>query len=211
MRRLIKIMLLAAVAMLAVSCENTGNTNTAANKPANAGNSANNAAAAPAADAAAIETDVKKAANDQLAAVLKNDTAALEKLWGDNYVFIAQDGTVSTRAQRLDAMKSGASKLESLTYDEMTVRSNPEGNGAVLIGRATVKGTNLGKPVDGQMRFTQVWGKTKDGWKLFSGQVTQIAGGAAAKDDKASNTNTATNSAGNAAKGPPPPPPAANK
>ncbi len=206
MRRLILMILVAAVAIFATSCEPAA-TNTA-NKPANTSNTANNAATAPAADAAAIETEIKKLANDGVASILKGDTAAIEKLWNDKYVFIAQDGTVTTKAQRLDAMKSGQSKLESLAYDEMSVRSNPEGTGAILIGRATVKGTNMGKPVDGQMRFTQVWAKTKDGWRQVSGQVTAISGGTAAKDDKASNTNTAANSAGNAAKPPPPPPPA---
>jgi len=198
-------MLVVGAAFLA-ACE-PGTGNTTANRPANTANSANNASTAPAADAAAIETEIKKLANDGVASILKGDTAAVEKLWNDNYVFIAQDGTVTTKAQRIDAMKSGQSKLESLAYDEMSVRSNPEGTGAILIGRATVKGTNMGKPIDGQMRFTQVWSKTKDGWRQVSGQVTAISGAATAKNDdtKAANSNTA----GNAAKAPPPPP--ANK
>ena len=206
MRRLIlMIMLMAAVAILAASCGDAGTSNTA-NKPANSANSANNATTAPAADAAAIETEIKKLANDGVASILKGDTAAVEKLWNDNYVFIAQDGTVTTKAQRIDAMKSGQSKLESLTYDEMSVRSNPEGTGAILIGRATVKGTNMGKPVDGQMRFTQVWAKTKDGWRQVSGQVTAISAAAPAKSDEKTTTNT--KSAGNAAKPPTSSPPA---
>jgi len=168
----------------------------AANTASNAGNRpANNAAAAPAADAAAIETEIKKLANDGVAAILKNDTAALDKLWDDKYVFVGPGGAVETKAQRIEGLKSGQSKLESLSYDELTVRSNPEGTGAILIGRATVKGTNMGKPVDGQHRFTQVWSKTKDGWKSVSGQVTPIAAGTAAKPAEA---NTAP--AGNANK-----------
>ena len=195
--------MLIAASFMMTSCTppaaNTGNSANAANKPAN------NSATAPVADAAAIEAEVKKLANDGVAAILKNDTAAVDKLWADNYVFIAQDGTVSTKAQRLEGMKSGQSKLESLSYDEMSVRSNPEGTGAILIGRATVKGTNMGKPVDGQMRFTQVWAKTKDGWRAVSGQVTPITAAAPAKAD---DTNKAANSA-NTAK--PPPPAPANK
>ena len=186
--------MLIAASFMATSCAppaaNTGNTANAANKPAN--NSA--AATAPVADAAAIEAEVKKLANDGVASIIKGDIAAVDKLWADNYVFVAQDGTVSTKAQRIESMKSGQSKIESLSYDEMTVRSNPEGTGAILIGRATVKGTNLGKPVDGQMRFTQVWSKTKDGWRAVSGQVTPIAAGTAAKpDDKKATAAPAAN------------------
>ena len=168
------------IASFFMACDPAANTG---NKPANA--PANNAnAAAPVANAAAIETEIKKLANDGTAAITKNDTAALDKLWADNYMFIAQDGVVSSKAQRIESMKAGTSKIETLTYDEMSVRSNAEGTGAILVGRATVKGTNMGKPVDGQMRFTQVWSKTKDGWRSVSGQVTAIAAGAAKADDK---------------------------
>lgn len=168
-----------AASLLLVSCGDPGAGNTG-NRPANAANAANNAATAPAANAAAIETEIKKLANDGVAAITKGDTAVIDKMWADNYMFIPQDGSVTTKAQRIDSMKSGDSKIESLAYDEMSVRSNPEGTGAILIGRATVKGTNMGKPVDGQFRFTQVWSKSKDGWRQVSGQITPITAAAPA-------------------------------
>lgn len=179
--------MLITASLLLVSCgdPNAGN---AGNKPANAANNAT--ATAPVANAAAIETEIKKLANEGVAAITKGDTAAIDKLWADNYVFVAQDGSVATKAQRLESMKSGDSKLDSLAYDEMSVRSNAEGTGAILVGRATVKGTNMGKPVDGQMRFTQVWSKTKDGWRQVSGHVTPITAAAPAKaDDKKAEGN----------------------
>lgn len=193
MKKLILLTTLAGLAMMFTGCPAPAANNAAANKPANAANAANTATA-PAADAAAIETAIKKLANDHIAAVLKNDTAAMEKLWADNYIFISQDGAVSTKAQRIESMKSGASKIDSLTYDEMSVRSNAEGTGALLVGRLTVKGTNMGKPVDGQMRFSQVWAKTKDGWQAVSGQVTPLTGDAAkAGDAKPANSAPAAN------------------
>lgn len=179
-RKFWPIVMLIVASFVFTSCGAPAANNAAGNKPANAANSST----APAADAAAIESEIKKLANDGGAAITKGDTAAIDKLWADNYMFISQDGAVATKAQRLDSMKSGDSKIESLTYDEMSVRSNPEGTGAILIGRATVKGTNMGKPVDGQFRFTQVWSKTKDGWRSVSGQVTSIAAGATKADEK---------------------------
>lgn len=177
----------------APAANNTANGN-AANKPANTGNTA-----APAADAAAIETEIKKLVEDQRAAVAKNDTDALGKVWDEKYTFINPDGSVATKAQRLDAMKSGQTKIESLAYDEISVKSNAEGTGAIVIGRATVKGTNMGKPTDGQFRFTQVWSKTKDGWKSVSGQVTPITGAASsapvANSASAANTAKSTSNA----------------
>lgn len=183
-----------AASLLSISCEApTATNNSVASRPANAANGAASNATAPSANAAAIETEIKRLANDGIAAITKGDTAALEKLWADNYVFISQDGAVATKAQRIDSMKSGQSKIETLAYDEMSVKSNPEGTGAILVGRATVKGTNMGKPVDGQMRFTQVWAKMPDGWRSVHGQVTSIAAGAS--DAKTAGTNSNANGA----------------
>lgn len=187
MRRIICLMtMITAASLLSISCAGPEGAN-AGNRPANTANTANNAAAAPV-NAAAVETEVKKLANDGVAALLKNDTAALDKLWSDTYEFIGPEGAVATKAQRIDGIKSGQSKLESLSYDEMSVKSNPEGTGAIVVGRATVKGTNMGRPANGQFRFTQVWSKTKDGWRSVHGQVTPIAASTAAN----TSTNTAT-------------------
>lgn len=187
-RRMTLIAAVIGASLMNSACgEPAATNNAAANRPANSANNA--AASAPAANAAAIETEVKKLANDGIAALTKGDTAALEKMWADNYKFIGPDGSIATKAQRIDAIKSGQSKLESLAYDEMSVISNPEGTGAILVGRATVKGTNMGRPVDGQFRFTQVWRKTPDGWRSVHGQVTPIAAGATDAKTPATNSN----------------------
>jgi ketosteroid isomerase-like protein len=154
-----------------------------AGKPANAlaSNAANaNKPAAPV-DTAAIESDVRKMVSEYAAGLAKNDTAAFDKATADNFMFVGNDGVVSTKAQRLESMKTGATKYESLTYDDLTVRVRPTGDGAIVIGKATVKGMNMGKPIDGAMRVTQVWMKANDGWKMVTLQATAIT---AKADDK---------------------------
>ena len=129
--------------MVLISCTPpaANNSNSNANKTTNA---ANNTSANSTANAAAIETDLKKMTSDMATSLVKNDIAAMEKLYSENYMFVGPDGSIATRAQRLDAMKSGDTKYETLTYDEVSVRSNPEGTGAVVISKATVKGKNKG-------------------------------------------------------------------
>ena len=188
-----------AASLLLVSCGDPGAGNTG-NKPANAANSANNATATAPANAAAIEADIKKLLTDTSAALAKNDAAALEKIYNDNYMLVNTDGSVQNRAERLASFKSGETKFDSFAYDEVSVRSNLEGTGAVVIMRATASGTNKGKPVQSPIRVTQVWSKTKDGWKMVSGQATPIAAAAAPA------TTAEANKAANTAK-----PPAANK
>ena len=59
------------------------------------------------------------------------------------------DGSVQNREERLNSMKSGDTKFDSFAYDEINVRSNPEGTGAVAIARATATGTNKGRKIEG--------------------------------------------------------------
>lgn len=204
MRRMIcLISLLTAASLMLVSCGGPA-ANNAGNKPANAGNSANNAAAAPAPNAAALEADLKKMTTDMAASLLKNDVAAMEKMYAENYQFVGPDGAVSNKTQRLDAMKSGDTKYESITFDDISVRTNPEGTGAIVISKGTVKGKNMGRKADGQYRVSHVWSKTKDGWQLVNGQTTPLAAAtnaAKADDSKPVNSNTTANGAK-------PPPPA---
>jgi ketosteroid isomerase-like protein len=189
MRKIFFLTAMLALASLLSGCD-PGAANNAGNKPANAANNSANIAK-PAADSAAIETEIKKAVSDMAATLQKNDAAAMEKLYTDNYMFVGPDGSTVTAAQRVASMKSGDTKYDSITYDEVSVRSNPEGNGAISISRATVKGKNLGKAVDGQYRVTHVWSKTKDGWRLASGQTTAITAAAAPASNSASNSNAA--------------------
>jgi ketosteroid isomerase-like protein len=148
------------------------------NKPANA--PANNANAAAPVNTVAVEGDIKRLVADYAAGMAKNDVAAFDKITNDNFMFVSNDGSVQTKAERLASMKSGETKYESLTYDDLNIRVKPDGEAALVIGKATVKGMNMGKPIDGVNRVTQVWGKMKDGWKLISLQATAITG----RDDK---------------------------
>ena len=191
------VVLIPASFLLACSpAANNGNVN----KPANAANSANASNANTGANPAAVEADIKKAVADMAASLQKGDAAAFEKLYTDNYMFVGPDGSVSSGPERIASMKSGGTKYESIRYDDVTVRSNAEGNGAVSISRATVKGVNMGKSVDGQYRVTHVWSKTKDGWRLASGQTTAITA-AASPDKAAANSNSGAPAANSNANG----------
>ena len=196
--------MLIAASLLIISCGDPGAAN-AGNKPANAANTVNNATAMAPANSAAVEADIKKLVNDTASALAKNDTATLEKMYADNYMLVNTDGSIQSRAERLASIKSGETKFDSFAYDEINVRSNPEGNGAIVIARATATGMNKGKPVLSPIRVTQVWAKTKDGWRMAGGQATPIAaaGPAKADDSKMPEANKAANMAK--------PPPPANK
>ena len=184
-----------AAALFLTGCGSAAdNANTA--KLANAANAGTaNANSAP--SAATTDAEIKKAVTDMAAALEKGDSAYFEKLYTENYMFVAPDGSLATGAQRIASMKAGETKYEAIKYEDVTVRSNADGTGAVSISRATVKGMNLGKPLDGQFRVTHVWSKTKDGWRLASGQTTPITASSTAANVKPSNSNAAPAASGN--------------
>jgi len=172
MKRLLTASLTLVVSLLFISCSKSEESMSA--KPVQAGT-----AAAPAAapSKAAAETEIKNKMTEIASALAKNDTASLEKYYGDDYYLVNTDGSVVNKADRINSIKSGESKYESFAYDDTNIRFNPEMTGAVVITRATMKSTYKGKPLDGQLRVTQVWGRDKDGWKMYSGQATKIEGG----------------------------------
>jgi ketosteroid isomerase-like protein len=194
MRKIISFSAMLAISAFLTACDPTANTgNKAANAPAN-----NTAAATPSANPAAVEAEIKKLVTDTAAALAKNDADALDKMYGENYMLVNLDGSVQNKAERLASIRSGDTKFESFVYDEVNVRTNPEGTGAVVIGRALATGKNKGVaiPANRYIRVTQVWSKTKDGWRQVSGQATNIEGAGAA-GTPANTSNTAANTSAN--------------
>lgn len=184
-RIIISITMLIAASFMLASCGAPAANNAAANnKPANA----TNAATAPAADKAAVEADIKKMMDDFAAALNKGDADALGKMYADDYTLIDQNGVVQTKAARIDAVKSGKMKMEGLKVEDIKIKTNPAGDGAVVTGHVTGKMTMDGKSEDRNSMVTWVMGKMKDkGWQFVNAQITDIKAGAAtaAKPDDA--------------------------
>ena len=193
MKRTFFVSMTLVIAAFFMACGDQG----ANNKPANNANST--PAATPLADNSA---DVKKLMGDLAAALAKNDADAAAKFYADDYHLITPQGVDQTKAERIEDMRSGKSKFESFEYTDINVRSY--GDVAVAISTVKAKGTLSGQPSSPETKATLVLYKTKDGWKVVSGQATPVAAAAKAEVKTAANANTATNTAK------PPPPPAAN-
>ena len=101
-----------------------------------------------------------------------NDTAALDRIYADDYTLVNIAGAVTTKAQRLAAIKSGELKYESVSVDEVNIRSY--GDTAVVTDRATVKLQDKGQDLSGQYRVTLTFVKLKGAWQLVAAQNTRI-------------------------------------
>ena len=120
------------------------------------------------------EQEVRAVIEQYRTALTKGDTAALERIWADDYTFINASGAVLTKAERLANQKSGATKLSTIETDpDMKIRVYG-GDVAVAINRVTIKGQYSGKATSGQFQSSIVFAKTPSGWQLVCNQITPV-------------------------------------
>jgi uncharacterized protein (TIGR02246 family) len=191
MTRLTALILLIAASLIAIACEQPA-ANNSANRPANAAN----ANAANTASTANHEAEVKKLMGDLAAILAKNDADAAAKFYADDYHLITPAGVNQSKADRLADMRSGATKFDTFSYEDISVRSYGDTAVAIATVKATGKASNM--PRLGDMRATLVFRKMADGWKVVSGQATPITAAAPASTAANSTANSAANTAANA-------------
>ena len=120
------------------------------------------------------EQAVRQLLNEVPTALERADTAALDRIYAENYTLVNEFGELTTKAPRLAAIKSGELKLESVSFDEVNIRLY--GNTAVATFRVTQKGQFKGQAIGGQLRATSTYVKMKGRWQLVASQNTRING-----------------------------------
>jgi uncharacterized protein (TIGR02246 family) len=107
-------------------------------------------------------------------AVSRNDAAALDRIYADDFTQVTLKGAIQTKAQRLATVRAGDLKYETFSRDEVVIRIY--GKTAVVTSRITRKGQDKGQAVNDQLRSTSTWVKTNGRWQLVAIHATPIAG-----------------------------------
>ena len=128
-------------------------------------------ARANAEDKSKAEQQIKALSDQGVQAQLKGDTSFIEKNYADDATIIHSDGKLSSKAQELDALKSGSLKYESIEVHDRQIKVY--GNTAVTVTLTTTKGTLGGKPFSGDFVSTRTWVEQKGNWKLVAFQATR--------------------------------------
>ncbi len=121
----------------------------------------------------AAEQTVGQLHNESVQALVRADTAALERIWADDYSFTNPGGNVMDKAGYIGALKSGGLKFETLDIADMKVRVY--GDAAIVTGRATVKGKSDTQDINDQVRYTSMYVKRQGRWQAVAMQATRIA------------------------------------
>lgn len=122
--------------------------------------------------AAGVEDEIKNLEKERAAAVVKADTATLERVTADDYVLINANGQMMDKQQTMEAIKTGQIKIASNDLSDLKVRVY--GNTAVVTGKSTVKGTLSGTDINGPVLFTRVYVRKNGHWQAVAFQQTRV-------------------------------------
>jgi ketosteroid isomerase-like protein len=117
--------------------------------------------------------EIKQIERERNQALLKHDTATLDRMTSDDYTFINQRGELRTKSEILAGFKSGNFNYEDREITDLEVRVY--GDAAVVTGRAKQKGIENSKDYSSENRFTRVYVKQNGRWISVALQVTVVA------------------------------------
>ena len=105
-------------------------------------------------------------------AQLTADVAALERLLDDALVFTAIDGTIASKSDDLALHRSG--RLRITRMDPSDRRVLHLGATSVVSVRMTAEAILDGVTVAGPLRYTRVWHKRADSWRVVAGHMSAV-------------------------------------
>ncbi len=113
----------------------------------------------------ACEADLRQA---QLA----SDVAALDRLVDDALVFTGPDGAIYGKRDDLDAHRHGMVRITRLEPSDERIQRF--GSIAVVSVRMEMAGTFRSATFAGPFRYTRVWCKRPEGWRVVAGHVSAV-------------------------------------
>jgi uncharacterized protein (TIGR02246 family) len=109
-------------------------------------------------------------------AVLNSDAKAMDSLLADDYMAITPAGTIQSRDEALQNMRSGRVHITSLTITDRKVRFY--GTTAVVTSLASIQANTPDGQVTGDYRYTRVYVRNAQGvWKVVSFEASHVRTG----------------------------------
>lgn len=131
---------------------------------------ANAAAAAP---LGADEQRVLAAQDRRIALLVAGDVPGLAAAMSDDLTWTHSNAVVETKAEFLEAIRSGKYRYKSMTFDDRRVRLHG-GSTAIVSGTCRVQVTTGGRDIDVKLRFTELYVEQAGAWKMALWQSTRV-------------------------------------
>jgi ketosteroid isomerase-like protein len=131
-------------------------------------------AAMPTVSVGELDSEIVSCEEQLRAAQLSGDVAALDRLLAEDLLFTGPDGRLATKAQDLDAHRTGAVRFRAHEPDELRVlRVTADVALSALRARLVVE--VAGTIVRGTYRYTRVWARESGGpWRIVGGHVSEV-------------------------------------
>lgn len=105
-------------------------------------------------------------------AQLAGDVSALDRLLDDLLLFTSVDGTLASKSDDLSLHRSGRLRI---------TRMDPTDRHLLHLGATSVVSVRMdaeaiinGVPLAATLRYTRVWHKRTDGWRLVAGHMSAV-------------------------------------
>ncbi|HEU0123492.1 MAG TPA: nuclear transport factor 2 family protein [Bryobacteraceae bacterium] len=105
-------------------------------------------------------------------AIVKGDTATLDKLLAPDLVYAHATGVVDTKASYIAKIKERRQVYKS--FEQRNPRVNVYKDSAVTFSWVRVTGTNQAGPFDDKIMLIHFWVKQNNAWRLAAHQTTKI-------------------------------------
>ena len=122
--------------------------------------------------AAGPEDAVLAAQDKRIALTVAADVAGLGAMMTDDLTWTHSNANVESKAQFLEAIRSGKYKYKSMTFDDRKVRLH--GDTGIVSGTCRVLVTTDGREIDIKLRFTELYVKQQGAWKQAMWQSTRV-------------------------------------
>jgi len=118
----------------------------------------------------ATAADARKAIDSFIAAVKKNDVAAVANFLAEDLVYTHSTGIVEGKKEYLAKLKTGDQKYTGIELMSPKIRTF--GDTAVMNTQTRMTGASKGVPFDNTLFLMQVWVKQGGSWKMVAHQTT---------------------------------------
>ena len=118
-----------------------------------------------------VEATVAQLERDWVAAILKKDAAALERLLADEFAGVSPTAHYYDKGMAIDDLATGTYQVESMALDEVSV--NAYGDFAVAFASQQEKSRYAGADISGHYHYTNVWVNRNGGWQVVASHGTR--------------------------------------
>jgi ketosteroid isomerase-like protein len=116
--------------------------------------------------------EIKALESERFRAMAAGDVAALERLLGDELVYTHSSASLDTKASLIEGIRT--KRFNYQKFERPVEEVHVYGDSAVVAGQARIELLGASGTRVLNVRYTDVWVKQGDGWRMVAWQSTPI-------------------------------------